>query len=141
MKGYTHALSGLAAGAAAGEYVKHLPVASTATLAVLAAGFATVPDLDQCHSTAARSLGFLSHGFAWVVQKVSGGHRHGSHSALGVAVFTVLAWAACHYRATVPGRAGLAFTVALAAASALRALHLGGHHADVAGVAAGGVVA
>jgi len=141
VKGYTHALSGLAAGAAAGEYVKHLPVASTATLAVLAAGFATVPDLDQCHSTAARSLGFLSHGFAWVVQKVSGGHRHGSHSALGVAVFTVLAWAACHYRATVPGRAGLAFTVALAAASALRALHLGGHHADVAGVAAGGVVA
>lgn len=140
MKGYTHALSGLAAGAAAGEYVTHLPVASTAILAVLAAGFATVPDLDQCHSTAARSLGFLSHGFAWAVQKVSGGHRHGSHSVLGVAVFTALAWAACHYRATIPGRAGLAFTVALAVASALRALRIGGHHSDGLGIAAAGLV-
>ena len=140
MQGHSHALSGAAAGAAAGEFAMHLPVTGTLTLALLTAGFATVLDTDQHCSTAARSLGFLSQLFARFVEKVSGGHRHATHSAFGVAVFTALAWAACHYRATVPGKAGLAFTAALAVASALRALRLGGHHSDLLGIAAAGLV-
>ncbi len=139
MRGYSHALSGLAAGAAVGEFALHLHPGGVAAFAALTGGMVTIPDSDMCHSSAARSLGFLSEGFAWVVAKVSGGHRHGSHSILGVAVFTALAWAACHFRHDVAGRAGLALFLALAIAAGLRALHLGGHAADAValGAAAG----
>jgi membrane-bound metal-dependent hydrolase YbcI (DUF457 family) len=138
--GRVHALSGAAAGAAVGEFVLHLPVPATATLAGLAAGFATLNDLDHPCGTASHCLGFASQAFAWVVGKVSGGHRHGTHSVVGVAVFTALAWAACHYRDTPAGKAGLAFTTLLAVAAGLRALRMGGHWAEVLALAAAGAV-
>lgn len=128
-------------GAAAGEFILHLQPGGTAALAALTGGMATIPDLDTCHSSAARCLGFLSQGFAWLVGKVSGGHRHASHSILGVAVFTALAWTACHFRHDVAGRAGLALLLALAVAAGLRALHLGGHAADAVALGAAGGIA
>ena len=48
-------------------------------------------------STARRSpgrSGFFTEAVSWVVHKISGGHRKGTHSVLGVAVFTVAAWLA-----------------------------------------------
>jgi membrane-bound metal-dependent hydrolase YbcI (DUF457 family) len=141
MLGRSHALSGLVTGAAAGEFALHLQPPGTAALAALCAGFATVPDLDTCHSCAARSLGFMSEAFAWTVAKLSGGHRHGTHSAVGVAVFTALAWAACHYRAEAAGRIALGAFLALAIAAGLRALRLGGHGADLAAIAAAAGIA
>lgn len=141
MLGRSHALSGLAAGAAAGLYVSHGGLAHTALLAGLTAGFATLPDLDHCGTTAARSLGLLSEVFAWIVEHISGGHRHGTHSLLGAAVVTSLAWLAWVFRATVPGKAGLALIVALAVAAGLRALHIGGHLADAAAAAGAGWLA
>ena len=44
--GHTHALSGAVTGAAAGEFVLHLPPLQLAALAGLTAAFATLPDLD-----------------------------------------------------------------------------------------------
>ena len=144
MLGHSHALSGAAAGAALGEFALHSGIAGTATLAGLTAAFATLPDLDKCGSSVARSLGFLSEGFAWITGRISGGHRHGTHSILGVAVFTALAWLACIFRHADHGRVRfvLALFLALAFAAGLRALRLGGGHlADLLAIAAAVAVA
>jgi membrane-bound metal-dependent hydrolase YbcI (DUF457 family) len=137
--GHSHAISGAVAGAAAGEFVLHLTPAGDVLLAALTAGWATWNDLDQCGSCAARSLGFLSESVAWVIRKMSGGHRHLTHSVLGVAIFTVLAWVACHYRGSAGGRVALAAFLTLGIAAGLGALRMGGHHADL--LAAGAAVA
>lgn len=124
-------------GAAIGEFPLHLGPAGIVTLASFTAAFATLPDLDTRHSCAARSLGFFSAGFAFLVGKVSGGHRHGTHSILGVAVFTALAWAACVFRHAEHGRIRfvLAVFLALAFAAGLRALRIGGHWVDLLAIA------
>ena len=135
MLGHSHALSGGVAGLAAGIFM-HLPVPQTAALAGFTAGMALLPDLDKCGSSPARSLGFVSEAVAWVFGRISGGHRHATHSFLGVAIFTALAWVSCHFRADWGGKAGLALLMTLSVSAGLEALHLArGHVADLAGVA------
>ena len=135
MLGHSHALSGGVAGLAAGIFL-HLPIPQTAALAGFTAGMALLPDLDKCGSSPARSLGFVSESVAWVFGRISGGHRHATHSFLGIAVFTALAWVSCHFRADWGGKAGLALLMTLSVSAALEALHLArGHLADLAGVA------
>jgi membrane-bound metal-dependent hydrolase YbcI (DUF457 family) len=136
VEGTTHALSGAVAGTAAGLLVLHAGAVATADLAVFGAGFATLSDLDSCGSTAARSLGFLSGAVSHVVRRVSGGHRHGSHSLIGVGVFTGLAYLACAFRHDWAGRIGLCLLLAIGLAAGLRALRAGGHFADVLAIAA-----
>ena len=141
MLGHSHALSGAVTGIAAGILL-HLPVPQVATLAGFTAGMALLPDLDKCGSSPARCLGFLSEAIAWAAGRISGGHRHATHSVLGVAVFTGLAWASCQFRHDWAGKAGLALLLTLSAAAALEALHIArGHAADLIaiGVAAGAV--
>lgn len=123
------------AGLAAGIFMQ-LPIPQTAALAGFTAGMALLPDLDKCGSSPARSLGFVSEAVAWVFGRISGGHRHATHSFLGIAVFTALAWVSCHFRADWAGKAGLALLMTLSVSAALEALHLArGHVADLAGVA------
>lgn len=141
MLGHSHSLSGLVTGAAAGELVLHLPVTGTLALAGLTAAWATVPDLDTTGSCAARSLGFLSEAFAAAVHFLARGHRHGTHSILGVAVITSITWLACVFRDTLPGRIGLGFLLAVAIAAGLRALRLGGHAGDLLAIAGTVVIA
>jgi membrane-bound metal-dependent hydrolase YbcI (DUF457 family) len=137
--GHTHALSGAVTGSAASIYVLHLPLPQAALMAGLTAGAAVLPDIDHPNSTLARSFGFATHSFAWLVGKVSGGHRHGTHTLIGVAVFTVLAWLAVQYRHDTAGRIGLGVLLTLILAGALIALRLGGHWSDA--LAIGGAVA
>jgi len=135
MLGHSHALSGAVAGLAMG-IVLHMPVPHVAALAGLTAGMALLPDLDKCGSSPARCLGFLSEAIAWIFGRISGGHRHATHSVLGVTVFTALAWVSAHYRADWAGKAGLALLLTLSAAAALEALHIArGHVADLMGIA------
>jgi len=141
MLGREHVLSGLAAGAAAGEWFLHLGPAGTAVLGGLTAAMATLPDLDQCESSAARSLGWLSEAFAWVVEHLSGGHRHATHSVFGVAAFGCWACAGYLFRHDPGGKLALALLLAVAIAAGARALHLGGHWADAAALAGGAVLA
>jgi membrane-bound metal-dependent hydrolase YbcI (DUF457 family) len=141
MLGHSHALSGLVTGAAASELALHLPLPGTLALAGLTAAWATVPDLDTTGSCAARSLGFLSEGFAAVVHFLARGHRHGTHSVLGVAVLTAITWLACIFRDTLPGRATLGLLLAIAIAAGLRALHFAGHSGDLLAIAAAAVIA
>jgi membrane-bound metal-dependent hydrolase YbcI (DUF457 family) len=127
-EGRTHALSGVVTGTAIGVFALHTTLTGTADLALLTAGFATVPDLDQCGSTVARSFGFVTEVFAHVVRWASGGHRHATHTLIGAVVFTGLAWLAGEYRHDWPGRIGLGVILAVGVASGLEALHRGHRH-------------
>ena len=138
MLGHSHALSGGVAGLAAGIFL-HMSEPRTIALAGFTAGMALLPDLDQCGSSPARSLGFVSEAVAWVFGRISGGHRHATHSILGIAVFTALAWVACHFRGDIAGKAGLALLMALTVSGALEALRIARSH--VADVIAIGVAA
>jgi membrane-bound metal-dependent hydrolase YbcI (DUF457 family) len=133
--GHSHALSGLVAGLAAGSFALHEPPASLALFTGLVTAYALAPDLDACHATEARSLGFVTEALAWCVEKLSGGHRHGTHSLTGIAAFAGAAWLACHWRNTVPGRIALFLILAAGFASALDALRIGGHAGNIAALA------
>jgi membrane-bound metal-dependent hydrolase YbcI (DUF457 family) len=131
MLGHSHALSGAVTGSATGILLQ-LPASQVAALAGFTAGMALLPDLDKCGSSPARCLGWLSEAIAWAAGRISGGHRHATHSVLGVAVFTGLAWACCQFRHDWAGKAGLALLMTLSAAAALEALHIArGHAADL----------
>jgi membrane-bound metal-dependent hydrolase YbcI (DUF457 family) len=135
MLGHSHALSGAVTGLATGILL-HMPAPHAVALAGFTAGMALLPDLDKCGSSPARCLGFLSEAIAWIFGRISGGHRHATHSVLGVAVFTSLASVSAHYRADWAGKAGLALLMTLSAAGALEALHIArGHVADLMGIA------
>jgi membrane-bound metal-dependent hydrolase YbcI (DUF457 family) len=71
-----------------------LPPQDLALLAVLGAGYSVLNDIDHPDSGVSRCLGPLTRATAWLVGKASGGHRNGTHSLVGAAVFTLLAFAA-----------------------------------------------
>jgi membrane-bound metal-dependent hydrolase YbcI (DUF457 family) len=135
MEGHTHALSGVVAGAAAGSLLMHESAAPLALFAGLTAAYALANDLDSCGSTEARSFGFVTEAFAWFVRLISGGHRHGTHSAVGVMAFTAAAWVACLFRHTLPGRIALGVILAVGLTSAMDALRIGGHAGNLLGCA------
>ena len=62
--------------------------------ALVTAGAALLPDADHRSATIAQSLPPLSSTLCRLVGAVSGGHRNGTHSLLGVAAFVALAWLA-----------------------------------------------
>jgi membrane-bound metal-dependent hydrolase YbcI (DUF457 family) len=134
MLGHSHALSGAVTGAGVGIFL-HFSDPRIVALSGFTAGMALLPDLDKCGSSPARSLGFLSEAVATVIAKISGGHRHATHSVLGIAIFTALAWVACHYRADIAGKAGLALLMTLTVSGALESLRIARSHvADVIGI-------
>jgi membrane-bound metal-dependent hydrolase YbcI (DUF457 family) len=59
---------------------EHLSFPQTLAGTVLCAGAAMLPDYDCPPSTVSRSLGPITEAISHVVAKVSGGHRHGTHS-------------------------------------------------------------
>lgn len=132
--GHTHALSGVVAGTAVGLYLTHLPSTQLALFAGLTAGAAVLPDIDHPNSTLAHCFGFLTRSVAWLVGKVSGGHRHLTHAVLGVAGFEFLAWLAAKFRHEIGGKVGLVILLSLIIASALYAFGMRGHVADVLAV-------
>ena len=93
MLGRDHALSGALAFTAVAPLLHVTGVPLAAGMA-LTAGAGVLPDLDEPGSTIARTFGFLTGAFAWIVHKISGGHRKGTHSLVGVALMTVASLAA-----------------------------------------------
>jgi membrane-bound metal-dependent hydrolase YbcI (DUF457 family) len=134
--GHTHALSGAVTGAAVGLYATHLPAPHLALFAGLTAGAAVLPDIDHPNSSLAHCFGFLTKSFAWLIGKISGGHRHLTHAILGVAGFWGLAWLAVKFRPDLAGKIGLVVFLSLIIASGLYALRVSGHGADVLAIAA-----
>lgn len=123
MKGYSHAITGAAAwtvvaspeillsdlGEPFGVSLWDIPLAfgllevSPMTYAlglILTAGAALLPDIDHHNGTIAWSLpkvGFIpspTKAMCRFVGKISGGHRHGTHSILGILVFILLSFLA-----------------------------------------------
>jgi membrane-bound metal-dependent hydrolase YbcI (DUF457 family) len=97
MLGRDHALSGALAFAALGPSL-HVTGSHLAAGVLLTAGAGTLPDIDHPDSTISREFGFLTQAFAWLVDRLSGGHRHGTHSLVGIAVFSAGALAAGSYQ-------------------------------------------
>ena len=147
MLGRDHALSGAVVFAALAPPL-HVTVAHLAAGVVLTAGAGVLPDIDHPDSTISRSFGFLTEWFAWVVDRISGGHRHGTHSLVGIAVFTAGAYGAGLFQLSEPKAVAAghlvfswhivpaALVLALLYSAALRALHIGGHYGDLIGIAA-----
>jgi membrane-bound metal-dependent hydrolase YbcI (DUF457 family) len=99
MLGRDHALSGALAFAALGPSL-HVTGSHLAAGVLLTAGAGTLPDIDHPDSTISREFGFLTQAFAWLVDRLSGGHRHGTHSFVGIAVFSAGALAADSWQLT-----------------------------------------
>ncbi|VXC08765.1 metal-dependent hydrolase [Citricoccus sp. K5] len=62
------------------------------TGAIVAAGAALLPDADHRSASIAHSLPPVSEWICAAVGRVAGGHRNGTHSLLGLAAFTLIAW-------------------------------------------------
>ncbi len=99
MMGVTHATSGAAAWIAT---TSTLPIVSLGAypldpVGVLAgtavcAGAALLPDADHHSATIAHSVPFVGRLATATVGALSGGHRHGAHSPVGVAIVAAGAW-------------------------------------------------
>ncbi|GAA1963687.1 metal-dependent hydrolase [Kitasatospora viridis] len=148
MMGHSHAVSGAMVYAATVPFLPplllhtHLRPADVLLGTVLAAGAALLPDLDHHDGTIANFLGPFSKLLCRFVAKISGGHRHATHSLLFVALMGGGTWAGVHYL----GRwftLGLTFFLLALAIKALR-LHVPGdrHHTwlTVIGLAVVGTV-
>ncbi|THJ66668.1 metal-dependent hydrolase [Arthrobacter echini] len=64
------------------------------TGALVTAGAALLPDADHHNATIAHSLPPLSNALCDGIGAISGGHRHGTHSIIGIAAFIAIAWVA-----------------------------------------------
>lgn len=85
MIGRHHALLGgtawMGMGALAG-----MPAVPLAASAAACAAAAMLPDIDEPGSTVAHLCGPVTLATAWLTKRLSGGHRHATHSLAGVAV-------------------------------------------------------
>jgi membrane-bound metal-dependent hydrolase YbcI (DUF457 family) len=142
--GRDHALSGALAFAALGPSL-HVTGSHLAAGVIVTAGAGVLPDIDHPDSTISREFGFLTEAFAWLVDRLSGGHRHGTHSLVGITVFSIGALAAGSYQMSAHLSRHTVFSwhlvpaavfLALLFSAALRALHIGGHHGDLLGIGA-----
>lgn len=121
MRGTSHAVSGAAAWAcltttsavAIGGFDTH-GIAVFGMGALMCAGAAMVPDIDHPDGSIAHSLPSVTagnttlipgptKGLAYVVAFISGGHRHGTHSLIGIAVMGALTWLADRVRVPIVG--------------------------------------
>ncbi|RBY81959.1 metal-dependent hydrolase [Geodermatophilus sp. TF02-6] len=118
MLGHSHALSGLAAGAAALPWAPvEGPVAQAAWVAAVG-GFAMLPDLDHRGSTVSDMWGPVTDVPSGAVGRLAQGHRWGTHDA----VLAPLAFGALAVAAASAFWSSL-LLLSLAIGLALRALH------------------
>ncbi|MBB5750169.1 metal-dependent hydrolase [Micrococcus sp. TA1] len=72
--------------------------------AIVAAGAALLPDADHRQASIAHSLPPVSEWLCRILGRAAGGHRNGTHSLLGIAAFTLMAWLLS--RLTLPTESG-----------------------------------
>jgi membrane-bound metal-dependent hydrolase YbcI (DUF457 family) len=116
--GHSHALSGLAAGAATLPWAPVDGAVAQVAWVAAAGGFAMLPDLDHSGSTVSDMWGPVTDVPSGAIGRLAGGHRWGTHDALlAPAAFGAVALAAAnaHWSSLV--------VMALAIGLALRALH------------------
>ena len=118
MLGHSHALSGLAAGAATLPWAPVDGTVAQVAWVAAAGGFAMLPDLDHSGSTVSDMWGPVTDVPSGAIGRLAGGHRWGTHDALLAPVaFGAVALAAANlYWSSL-------VVMALAIGLALRALH------------------
>lgn len=96
MRGYSHALAGAAATLAVAPWVAaHPSPARIIVMAVVGAGAGLGPDVDHRAGTIAQTFGWPTKLLCRAVGKLSGGHRHATHSLAGAFIAGVIAWIVC----------------------------------------------
>ena len=105
----------------------HVSPIAVVTGALFTAGAALASDADHHNATIAHSLPPLSNVICAGIGKVSGGHRHGTHSIVGIAAFVFIAWLAglwtmelAPFGTVYPGAGILAVLMVAFAAKALK---------------------
>jgi LexA-binding, inner membrane-associated putative hydrolase len=116
--GHSHALSGLAAGAATLPWAPVQGTVAQVSWIAAAGGFAMLPDLDHRGSTVSDMWGPVTDVPSGLIGKVTGGHRWGTHDA----VLAPLAFGGLAMLAADTYWASL-LLMALAIGLALHALH------------------
>ena len=134
MLGHSHATSGALGWAAAATFLplsvleypamhgSHAHVGPNDLIlgTFITAGAALLPDIDHPNGTIAHTLGPVTHMLCRGVEKISGGHRHATHSFAFVALAAYGTWAGEHYLGRYFTLGLVFFMLALAA----RALNL-----------------
>jgi len=117
-----------AALALAGRHVSgvaylHVPAAAAPAallaFAYMSGGAGALNDLDKRRTTASESLGPVTELLARGINKLSGGHRYGTHNLLAPFAFAVGAWIAGYYRHDWPGQVFLGAYMAVILVSGL----------------------
>lgn len=133
MMGRSHLATGLLASVSTVVVVHPAPLAAGVLVAV-GTGAALLPDLDHHSGTLARTYGPITGWTARLVAWLSGGHRHGTHSLIGIAVFSlpcaVLAGPLRHTAWSIPA----ALVVLLSLGGLVRLLAIPGWLDDLAPV-------
>lgn len=109
--GYSHAVTGTAgwlavtstSGVALGIYDPG-PGAAVLAGSILCAGAGMAPDADHADASIAHSLPPISSLAARGIGFLSGGHRHGTHSLIGVAAFTAVTYFLSLWITEIEGR-------------------------------------
>lgn len=138
MMGYSHSISAAAAWLALNEsgIIRIDDPATLAVTTLAAAGAGMLPDIDHHNGSIAHSIPPVSRWVVRLVAKISGGHRKGTHSLIGLAFFWVLALSA--NRLTYAGVPLLALALAgFAGGLALRTFRAPGGWAGALVVMAG----
>lgn len=131
MMGRTHWLTGIAGGIGT-TYAITLSVPAAIAGTVICAGAALVPDIDHKDATITKTFGPLTKILSYVVRKISGGHRIGTHSFIGIAAIGAMAHYGVLNRHTVPGAIVLCTLLCLALGGAVRLLRIPGWFDDLA---------
>jgi membrane-bound metal-dependent hydrolase YbcI (DUF457 family) len=132
MMGRSHALSGAAVGIGVAAYLVHMPVPEACAGVAVCTGAALLPDIDHPRSTVSNSFGPITRAFCWIMSALTGGHRRGTHSILGIAVLGVLAQTAVTYRTGFMAQVFLCGVMVLTFAGPIRLLGIPGWLDDLA---------
>jgi len=130
MMGRTHALTGVAM-AVTVTYFYPVPVAIGIAGSVACAGASLFPDIDHKDSHITRTFGPITKLLSWIMRTLSGGHRHGTHSLMGIAGIGALAQYGVQYRQDLPARIILCTLMILAYSGAIRLLGIPGWFDDI----------
>jgi membrane-bound metal-dependent hydrolase YbcI (DUF457 family) len=134
MMGKTHALSSAATAAAFWSLNRGaVGLAEVVIGGSVMIGAALLPDIDHPNSTASKTFGPVTGVFCWIVGKLTGGHRRGTHSLFGVAVLGALSEVGISYRHGL-ATALVIVPMILALASLVRLFKIPGYLDDLAPV-------
>lgn len=131
MMGRSHALTGTLAYQVVALYQPQ-PIWQMVLGTAVCTGAALFPDIDHPNSTLTATYGPVTRVLSWLIRKLSGGHRKGTHSLVGIGLLGLAAHACVTYLGTIGGRIGLTVLLTLALAGVVRLFHIDGYLDDLA---------